>query len=224
MKRLFIKIGLVKDGFLDMLFPDACLNCGKRGLSICENCKKKLLVAERGAIPDVKICFDYRDEIVRKIIWALKYKRRSSIGNQIGEIIYGKLADDMPDLRLRSQESPILLVPIPLSKERLKTRGYNQSEKIAQGIIKACPENIFTIDTTSIEKYKNTLPQARISNRQKRLKNVSGAFRLRDKNAFTNKIVIIIDDVTTTGATMNEVMHLVSSAGARYVSGIAFAH
>jgi predicted amidophosphoribosyltransferase len=70
----------------------------------------------------------------------------------------------------------------------------------------------------------NTKPQARIENRKERLKNLEGAFSVVDEQYIKARTIIVIDDVTTTGGTMNEISKILKSAGAKKVVGIAIAH
>ncbi len=73
-------------------------------------------------------------------------------------------------------------------------------------------------------KNKNTIPQARLTNRNKRLQNIKGAFSIINTNIIKGKTVIIIDDVTTTGGTMLEIIKILKKSGAKKVIGFAVAH
>jgi ComF family protein len=212
------------NSFLNVFFPETCLGCGYRGSPLCTLCARALPHAQREVNNDIKACFEYRDELVRKIIWNLKYRARSSIGDTLGALIYTELLEDIAEMEMFSRGSPILLIPIPLSHKRMKMRGYNQAEKIARGVRRAQSGNTLIVKTDLVDKQKDTSPQARISDRRKRLKNIAGAFTLRNADTLVGATVIVIDDVTTTGATLHEVITLIRKAGATHVIGVAFAH
>jgi ComF family protein len=91
-----------------------------------------------------------------------------------------------------------VIIPIPLSKEKMRFRGYNQSESIAQGL--SAVLNI-PINTVAVSRIKNTESQTN-KNISERFENVKDAFAVVDKEKLLNKHVLLIDDVLTTGATL----------------------
>jgi ComF family protein len=119
---------------------------------------------------------------------------------------------------------PIVVIPVPLSAERRKIRGYNQAEHIARSFCDMGEHGIFELKSALVIKRKNTVPQAKIANRTKRLQNIRGAFTLTDPKFIKGRNIIIVDDVTTTGGTLTEIMDLMKKAGAKKVLGFAIAH
>jgi competence protein ComFC len=138
--------------------------------------------------------------------------------------MYARLIEEIAELRTFSEGAGIILVPVPITNKRLRERGYNQAELIAKGLMQNDKEKIFKLGKNIIVKTKDTLPQALIKNRNKRLKNVVGCFELKNNLLIKNKTIIVIDDVTTTGGTINEVIKLLKKAGAKKVVGFAVAH
>jgi len=217
----------IHDFFLDLFFPQSCLGCKKRGSFLCDTCILKLRRAERETGTHIYACYDYRDPLIKKAVWNLKYYRRVNLGNKLGSILYDALLEEIADIRIFAGANPIYVVPVPLSKEKQKIRGYNQAERIAHGFCdsgNAEAENVFKLRNDLVIKKINTDPQARITNRTKRLANIKGAFDLKNKESIKGRTIIVIDDVTTTGGTLTEIIKLLKNSGAKKVVGFAVAH
>ena len=113
-----------------------------------------------------------------------------------------------------------IILPIPLSEVRLKQRGYNQAELLANEL--SLSLNI-PIDTISIKRTKDTYAQAKLSWRD-RQKNVVGAFEIQNKKAIKGKVVLVVDDVMTTGATIRSFCHEVQKARPKRILVLTLAH
>jgi len=111
-----------------------------------------------------------------------------------------------------------VLVPVPLHKQRLKQRGFNQSLELCEAMSKLT--DIRTNDC--LDRSKKTWTQAQLPP-DLRIDNVSGAFRLKEELSLADKIVIIVDDVATSGATLNEAARPLWEAGAKEVWGLTIA-
>jgi competence protein ComFC len=116
-------------------------------------------------------------------------------------------------------EKDFFLIPIPITEKSRKTRGYNQSLLIAKRI---SDEN--KIMQNILFKNRNHIPQNKIKNRAERLGNVKNSFEVRKNELVENKIVILIDDVVTTGATLTEAKKVLKSSGAKKVFAFVVAH
>ena len=130
------------------------------------------------------------------IVYQLKYGNRPDIGEDMGRLIavemqYGRFFDGID-----------VLVPVPLSANRLRQRGYNQSERLASGIreITGLP-----VVTKAIKRKKFVQSQTQLS-RHERQENVSDMFQLKDESLLRNKHILLIDDICTTGATLTACM------------------
>jgi len=208
-------------GFLDFLFPQKCLNCGIRGVIICNKCLMSFPPPLILNVPNGRNTFaatSYDDEIVKKIIWLLKYKGVRTLAKPLADLIFSRLRDEMP--QLLKNPGGMVIIPIPLSRKRLKERGYNQAELISRFLsdkmsVRFLPDVLY--------KKKDTISQVEIKDRKKRLENVKGVFAVKNPEAVKNKVVILIDDVTTTGATLNEASHILKQSGAKKVVGVVAA-
>jgi len=219
-KSLFILI-------LNLFFPIKCIGCDKKDELLCNECFSKVSPAERETERDIIAVFDYRDPIIKKAIWELKYHHKKYLGEKLGQILYDSLIEEISELKkIESYGQPILVIPVPISKKRNSMRGYNQAISIAQGFIKQTNKNILKVENDIVYRKIETSPQAKISNRAERLKNVRGIFDIKEKNKplIRGRTCIVIDDVTTTGGTIAEIMKILKKSGAKKVIGFAVAH
>lgn len=214
----------IKNYIFDIILPIKCVNCGLRNEVLCKKCLEMIKMAKETFGQEMFAIFDYQDPIIKKVIWQLKYHHKLFIGKKLGQILYQFLVEEISDIQIMSPGSHIFVIPVPISKKRLSTRGYNQSNIIAKGFCRACPENILELRSNIIYKKIETDPQAKILNRATRLKNIRGVFEIKKPEQVKNKTILIIDDVITTGATINEIIKILKKAGAKKVIGIAIAH
>jgi competence protein ComFC len=214
----------IKNLLIDLLFPVKCLGCGKKEEIFCNNCIGKIHGAERETSSNILAVFDYRDKIIKKAIWELKYHHKRYLGEKLGLLLYEFLSEDISDMKIEVSGRSIYVIPVPISRGKTRLRGYNQSLYIARGFCSLSPVGTFEIKNNIVFKKRNTIPQARIESRRERLENVRGVFEIKNKDIIKGRTVIIIDDVTTTGGTMSEIMKILKSAGAKKVIGFAVAH
>ena len=111
------------------------------------------------------------------------------------------------------------MVPIPLTKKKLKQRGFNQSEEIVKELSESL--KIFFLDDC-ILKIKETSPQIELSGKA-REENIKGAFLVKNNEKIKNKKILLVDDVYTTGSTMEEVSKVLKESGAKEVWGLVVA-
>lgn len=112
-----------------------------------------------------------------------------------------------------------LLVPVPLDRERMCQRGFNQSLIICNHL-----SPLLKLQTVSVVvKARKTQPQAGIKNKKHRKVNISGAFKVINNKTIENKDIIIVDDLVTTGATTNEIARVLKKAGAKRIYSFALA-
>jgi ComF family protein len=206
----------------DFIFPPVCLGCTEHetghGL-VCPQCLEQL---ERAPLPSnalpalqpvihLRALGHYRPPF-SNLVHELKYRNRRSLAPVLGKSLAGLL---MSDGMLRNAE---LLVPVPLHPARLRERGYNQSQLLAEQIAQA--SRIPAAD--SLRRVRNTRAQVRLDD-DARQKNMAGAFALRPGAAVAGKKVILIDDVATTGATLSSAAQALKDAGAREVLALVVA-
>ncbi|MEX0933693.1 MAG: phosphoribosyltransferase family protein [Candidatus Paceibacterota bacterium] len=209
----------------NLLFPRTCVLCGTLDVDVCSSCIHTLsqeASAEPSLTSTIRSCFAYKDERVRQIIWLLKYRSARFLASACAECIYEHLVEDMNELALFSNFTEPLLVPIPLSKKRLRARGYNQSELIARELVRC--SSYCTLRNDVLSKVRETPPQMSIKNKKERLTNIVGCFAVANSKCVKGRNIILIDDVTTTGATLREAEKVLREAGARSVIAYTFAH
>jgi competence protein ComFC len=209
---------------LDILFPEHCLGCKKKGSIICSTCTAYIRKAERETSSGIYAVYDYRDPVIKQAIWKLKYYHSRHLAIHLGTLLYENMLEELVDMNLFTQGHPILVIPVPISPSRIRERGYNQARSIAQNFCRSGATRTLELGDNIVIKHKDTLPQARISNRVQRIRNVRNAFTLTDTERIKGRTIIVVDDVTTTGATITEVINILRASGAKKVVGFAVAH
>ena len=140
------------------------------------------------------------------------------------EPLYEYILDELIDKALFSNFQKPIIVPIPISKNRLKERGYNQCSIIARELERIDGDSNFTLCEDALKKTKDSPSQTSVKNRKKRLQNIKGCFSVSNHEKIKGSNIILIDDVITTGATMNEASRILIEAGADQVICFAIAH
>ena len=213
-------------GFLDLLFPQKCLGCGIHGFILCESCliSFPLFLNENkppnsSEIDEIFAATSYKNEIVKKTIWLFKYRGVKALAEPLSSLIVKTIGDKITHLISNSSQTAVV-VPIPLTRKKLKKRGYNQAE-----ILGKCLSDKLSIKmgVDVLYKIKETISQVEIKDRDKRLKNIQGVFAVKNPEIIKNKIIILVDDITTTGATLNEAGRVLKQSGAKKIIGLAVA-
>lgn len=221
---------------LDVLFPVSCFSCGAPDQWLCRECNSRIPifedqvcpVCEQVWIPSGNLCFhckkqrkprldslivavSYKNPLVRLLISVFKYRFIADLAGPLGNLITkSAMQNDLP--------VPDFVVPVPLHPRRLRWRGFNQSRLLAEKIRNdiAPPLEIEVLEI--IERKKFNQPQMGIKKYSSRLKNVEGIFSMKEKYPnLANKKILLIDDVATTGATLEECAKVLKSAGAKKV-------
>lgn len=215
----------IKKLLLDIFFPKFCLGCKKEGSFLCKDCEALLDILRTHKkfsgknLSDLYWALSYENPLTKKLIHTFKYEPFvKELAKSLSKLILNHfcLIANPPPFK----ENPnFVLVSVPLSKRRLKWRGFNQAEEIAKEL-----SNFFKIPLVSdcLIKIKETLPQVNLSEKERR-KNVEGAFWVRNKRKIRERRILLIDDIFTTGATMEECAKVLKKAGAKEVIGIVIA-
>jgi competence protein ComFC len=212
---------------LNVIFPVNCISCGKSGTSLCIKCLSKSPQAERETAEWIFPIYDYRHPPIKKAIWLLKYKNKQIFAKIFANILYGRILEELSDLAQFNNFKNPILVPIPLSKKRIRERGFNQSILICNELITLDKDQIFKnfkLEKDVLIKPKDGKHQAVIENRSLRLKNVINSFSIQNSEKIKNRNIILIDDVTTTGATLTEAKKTLRNAGAKKIIAFTIAH
>ncbi|MFZ4631751.1 MAG: ComF family protein [Patescibacteria group bacterium] len=235
MYKFLKKIG---EFILDLIFPIECLNCHQEGGYFCDNCFKKLnfnkdsdlkrlsFNLKTPSLDKIFIAGDYEDKNLKNLIIKYKYNFLSPLGKILGKflIIFWKMQEtevETLNFKILKPNKKYLVIPIPLSKKRLKWRGFNQAEIIAREF-----SNYFNHELSlNLKRIKNQKPQAELSESE-RLNNLKSAFSWESENngpALEDYTIILIDDVITTGATLNEAAETLKKSGASEVYALVIA-
>ena len=166
--------------------------------------------------------------VSKKLIYQFKYKPYlSSLSVFLTDLLYESLIQNEEFNRiLRFAQDDIVLVPIPLSSNRFKKRGYNQAEILAKELSKKFGFPCLNL----LKRVRETKSQVGL-NKEKRKENISGAFEIINhlpagkagKSSIINHNVVLVDDVLTTGATMSEACKVLKKSGAGKIWALAFA-
>ncbi|MBI4333395.1 MAG: ComF family protein [Chloroflexi bacterium] len=206
-------INWLKAQAVELLLPSLCSGCGKEGAFFCASCRRKLPyirgpVCSRCGKPGAGAgtCADCHnsppavdairapfifDGIIRSAIHQFKYKDIRALAHPLAEFLFACIQEH--------GLSPCVLVPVPLHRNKLKGRGYNQAELLALALGKLTG---WAVESGALLRLKDAGPQARTGSARERSRNVQGAFSCRD-GRLKGKAVLLIDDVCTTGATLS---------------------
>ena len=230
MRRLMPMRGLAEQAgrtLLDALYPLECAGCGGSGKIICDRCAQELPCLDPpycrvcAAHTEAELCpacaqsgrrFDgvrapYRYEgSIRQAILALKYGRIKAAAPQLGEL----LADYL-------EENPLpgdLMAPVPMHPSRRRERGYNQAELLARRVAGRC-DILYQNDL--LARARRVDPQAGMASASSRATNVADSVIVSPHNEVSGAAIILVDDVATTGSTLNACAAALKEAGAASV-------
>lgn len=221
MRQALQKLG---KGLADILFPRRCVWCGKV-IGFAAECpcaaeRQRLylqegerILPERETLPRLAVwaCYAY-DGALRDSILRYKFEGATRLADAFGEEMATLYA------RRNLNKEVDLIVPVPVSEETMEERGYNQSALLAAVLAVhvgvACEETV-------LKKCVETRPQMRLD-RQARLQNLRGAF-VAEPAFVRGKRVLLVDDIVTTGSTLQECAKTLYAAGAHTVTGICLA-
>ena len=220
-----IQLKEIKDSFLHLLFPHVCTGCGSDILNeesvLCMRCIDAMPETNFeihpnnpvektfwGRLPLLGATAQFyftKESLMQHLMHQFKYKRNKELGLQLGRI--------MGDQIKRSGRFEVdALVPLPLFPAKEKRRGYNQATVLCEGMAETM--NIPVLDKV-IVRPQHTETQTK-KGRIERWKNMEGKFILSDPEAIRNKHLLLVDDVVTTGATLEACGHeLLQTEGVR---------
>jgi len=227
-----------RDRLLHVLLPAPCLECGEplpasgTGLGLCAVCRGRLRAPAAacaacalplpGLLPEGWCCAACREqppafdrllalwsyeEPLDAVVQALKFRRLDYLGRHLGEAIAARWGEEIADADL--------VVPVPLHWRRQLSRGYNQAERIARAVARRTGLPL----VPALARRRSTPPQS-LSSREERQTNLRGAFRLRHAARIQGRQIALVDDVATTGATLDAAAAVLKENGAAAVLAV----
>lgn len=228
----------VRDFLLDILFPKICFGCQREGEYLCQDCKAILdftrdfycLCQKPKKIPKPGKCrdcqnknlnglyfpFNYQIPLVKNLILHFKYE---PLVKELAKVLADLLKDYVLILDKKPNFSDFLVLPLPLEKSRLRWRGFNQAEELAKNF---CQDFNLEMRNDILFKIKKTKPQMELKGKE-RFENIKGAFEIKNPEEIRGRKILLIDDVYTTGATMEEAARILKNFGAKEVWGLVLA-
>lgn len=221
------------ESFLAVLYPRICVHC-KRSLvrgenNLCTNCLENLPVNDRlGDFNELRqdifssfmfrnlfyFLKFYKNGMTQSLLHQIKYEGNTDLAEDIGGW-YGSVLE-----KEGFKNEFDVIVPVPLHKKKLRIRGYNQSEYIAKGLLKKL---LSRLDINFLYRKVNNPTQTR-KNRIQRLENVNNIFRVIRLKYPVRTRILLVDDVVTTGATLESCAKVLSEAGYTDISFAAIAY
>ncbi|KND47016.1 MAG: comF family protein [Parcubacteria bacterium C7867-004] len=197
---------------LDFLFPPT-----PNGTLVAEATIEdvRALMSKAVISPDSTALLPYSNPLIRALIVEAKFKDNRTAQELLGTVLAEYLKEWPAD------QSSLSIVPIPLSRKRVSERGYNQVERIIEEALRGL-ESFAAYETGLLVRSRDTAPQTSRSGSE-RSRNVTDAFTAKAE-VDPARTYLVLDDVITTGSTMNEAISALRNAGATDVRGLALAH
>jgi len=213
---------------LDAVFPHKCI-CGKWGVLLCEECHETIRINQTGLCPVCKRISEYgrtcpacrhksnltgvmilgpHKGVMKALIWKFKYRYVRDISGPLTSLIVSRFGAFLHDKRFLVSFSPI-------SREHLNLRGFNQAELLARGVAGS-----LDLDCQNLLYKGNHVASQVGHSRAERLRNLAGTMKYAGPSVITNKKVLVVDDVYTTGSTLEECARVLRAAGYREVWGV----
>lgn len=187
----------------------------------------KLPRAENLVVKDVIAIFDYKHPMTKEVVWEVKYRGNTQVARKLGGILHDTILEELSDLGLFDSSEwhgKVVLIPMPISRQRRFKRGWNQSEYLAKALVEYDDSDRFEYLPKLLAKTRHTESQTSTNSKSERLKNVKDSMSLSEDRDLSGRCAIIIDDVTTTGATFEEARRALKGSGVKKVLCIAVAH
>lgn len=234
------KIFIIQEKITNLIYPQTCGICGKIATkSICPKCNRELKKqAEINILTKNEIESKYFSELIyifkyegqiRQLIIDYKFNEKSYMYKTFVNFLLNnkKIFEN-----IKKYDK---IIPVPISKKRYKERGYNQSLLIAKEIVRQISKSILETDikiskkqsnlelvNNCLIKTKNIVEQSKL-NKEDRQQNIKGVYSIQNKKIITNKKILLIDDIYTTGSTVNECSRILQQANPKKIGVLVLA-
>ena len=177
---------------IEFLKPPWCQICGlPRWSAACADCRENPpLFGKLRAIA-------FYEPTLREAIHLMKYEKKQVISKHLVQLLQAYLPEDF------AATDYDFLLPIPLHANRFRQRGFNQAERIAQGVAKVWR---VPVRTDILVRIRDTVPLSSLNSHEERMKSIDGAFEVQSPDSIQNRKILLIDDIFTTGTTINEAL------------------
>ncbi len=205
---------------LGLLFPTTCLGCSRPGEIICYDCLDQI-PPSLDESTEIKARFAYSNDLIRHSIHKFKFGGKFAMHRALAMHLSELIVEDLAEtLEFESFAQPIV-IPIPMTRKKVRERGYNQAELLARTIAKILG---YEFNKKALIKNRETFSQVSQKSRTGRLHNLSNSFSVSDSGLVYGRNIILIDDVHTTGATITLARRTLEEAGANKVRAYTLAH
>lgn len=229
-----------KEFILDLLFPKFCVNCKTEGFYLCPDCFSLIEILDRqycpfcenpSIVPDGKTCkkcrknhklnglfcaVSYENQIVKKLIHFFKYE---PFAKDLSETLSYLVVNHFASSGTNNFFSDFIITAVPVHKKKLKYRGFNPAEELAEKISLSLK---IPFISGLLQKTKATPAQAELKKEERR-ENIKNVFSAEKTSVIRENKILLADDVFTTGATMEECARVLKKSGASEVWGIVVA-
>lgn len=240
----------LQNWLIELVFPARCVLCGQYECPnyICRTCLRAIpLSGKFGCIgcerptPAGLTCpvcqqdyfidqlisiTQYREPKIQKIIEHYKYKFIDRLHKPLSQLVIRRLKSlaknkkNISIFKYWGIGDSLIIMPVPLHQKRKRFRGFNQAELIARSLAN---HFMFEYQPDLLIRKHTSLPQVKVNDRKIRLKNVHGLFACSYPDNVKDRNILLIDDVCTTGATLNECAKVLKQSGASKVSALVIA-
>lgn len=205
-RRIFKLLDYLKESILDIIFesPYKCIVCNEiEADGICNECLKTIRLCTEDEY------YGYYKGALKDLIHLFKFKK---------DFLAGDILVNMLESKIKNIDKEYILTYIPIGKESMKKRGFNQCEYIAKKLSKRLDLEY----KETIIKCKNTKIQKELS-KNERKENIKNSFKVKDTKYVAGKKFVLIDDVITTGATIEEGIKVLKESGANEIKILTIA-
>ena len=200
---------------IEYLTPPWCQTCGMshqlQDDSVAASVRDTFICADCQARPplyDKLRSIAFYEPTLREVIRLFKYHKKLGFAKLLSQLIEAHFPTDL------SADAYDFLLPVPLHRKRQRDRGFNQAEQIAKGVAKFWK---VPVRTDILRRIKYTERQSRLNSPRERVDNIRGAFDVRSPKVIRGCSLLLVDDIFTTGTTVNEILKVLKTAGATRV-------
>jgi ComF family protein len=172
----------------------------------------------------ISALFSYKDQLVKDALWDLKYRANTKIAALFAPLILDRALEMIAEGAMFYEKEKPLIISIPPSATREEKRGFDQGKLILDALKDADTTGSFEITYDALYRARTTTQQSLLHNKSERLQNMHDVFAVQNAGKVEGKIIIVVDDICTTGATLQDAKRALEDSGARTVFGITIAH